>query len=74
LNKNLLTVLFQGNYLKYQSKQKTVMIFHKRAKECMESDFYIDNEPNKIVSSYTYLRKIVSILIKCVLILQFALF
>ena len=50
------------------------MIFHKRAKECMESDFYIDNEPNKIVSSYTYLRKIVSILIKCVLILQFALF
>jgi len=41
-------------------KKTKVMIFQKRSKKCIESNFAIDNEPVEIVQNYTYLETLIS--------------
>jgi len=36
------------------------MIFQKRAKKCIESNFHIENEPVEIVQNYAYLGTLIS--------------
>ena len=35
--------------VKYQSKNKQIMSFQNRAKQCVESNFYMDNDPLKLL-------------------------
>ena len=41
-------------------KKTEVMIFQKRAKKYIDSNFHIDNEPVEIVQNYTYLGTLIS--------------
>ena len=41
--------------LSINPKKNKVMIFQKRAKKYIDSNFHIDNEPVEIVQNYTYL-------------------
>ena len=41
-------------------KKTKVMIFQKRAKKYVDSNFHIDNEPVEIVQNYTYLGTLIS--------------
>ena len=41
-------------------KKTKVMIFQKRAKKYIDSNFHIDNEPVEIVQNYTYLGTVIS--------------
>ena len=46
--------------LSINPKKTKVMIFQKRAKKCIESNFHIDNQPVEIVQNYTYLGTFIS--------------
>jgi len=47
--------------LSINPKKPKVMIFQKRVKKCIESNFHIDNEPVEIVQNYTYLGTLISL-------------
>ena len=49
--------------LSINKKKKThnkVMIFQKRTKKCIESNFHMENEPVEIVQNNTYLGTLIS--------------
>ena len=46
--------------VQYQSKKTKVMIFQKRAKKIIESNFHIDNEPVEVVQNHTSLGALIS--------------
>ena len=50
---------YRGTWMLSINKKK-VMIFQKRAKKCIQSNFHIDNEPVEIVENYTYLGTLIS--------------